>query len=187
MVIYSLAAGGSISVAHLFMAGRDPGAAARPLADRAGADHRATGTISRRAKWCRCGRRSRSRSTRSGASSPSSIILGGILVGRLHADRDRAAVACVYAVPGHDVRLSRLQMERAAAAWSARVVRTVGMVMIMIGFSVAFGYMMAIMRVPAAGAGVLRRDLRATSTPSCSTSTCCCCCSARSWTSRRCC
>ena len=31
----------------------------------------------------------------------------------------------------------------------ARVVRTVGMVMIMIGFSIAFGYMMAIMRVPA--------------------------------------
>jgi tripartite ATP-independent transporter DctM subunit len=30
-----------------------------------------------------------------------------------------------------------------------RVVRTVGMVMIMIGFSIAFGYMMAIMRVPA--------------------------------------
>jgi TRAP-type C4-dicarboxylate transport system permease large subunit len=29
------------------------------------------------------------------------------------------------------------------------VVRTVGMVMIMIGFSIAFGYMMAIMRVPA--------------------------------------
>src|SRR5947207_2157821 len=31
----------------------------------------------------------------------------------------------------------------------AHVLRTVGMVMIMIGFSVAFGYMMAIMRVPA--------------------------------------
>ena len=31
----------------------------------------------------------------------------------------------------------------------SRVVRTVGMVMIMIGFSVAFGYMMAIMQVPA--------------------------------------
>jgi tripartite ATP-independent transporter DctM subunit len=30
-----------------------------------------------------------------------------------------------------------------------RVIRTVGMVMIMIGFSIAFGYMMAIMRVPA--------------------------------------
>jgi tripartite ATP-independent transporter DctM subunit len=31
----------------------------------------------------------------------------------------------------------------------ARVVRTIGMVMIMIGFSIAFGYMMAIMRIPA--------------------------------------
>jgi hypothetical protein len=31
----------------------------------------------------------------------------------------------------------------------ARVVRTVGMVMIMIGFSIAFGYMMAILQVPA--------------------------------------
>ncbi len=30
-----------------------------------------------------------------------------------------------------------------------RVVRTVGMVMIMIGFSIAFGYMMAIMQMPA--------------------------------------
>jgi tripartite ATP-independent transporter DctM subunit len=30
-----------------------------------------------------------------------------------------------------------------------RVVRTVGMVMIMIGFSIAFGYMMAILQVPA--------------------------------------
>ena len=36
-----------------------------------------------------------------------------------------------------------------------RVVRTVGMVMIMIGFSVAFGYMMAIMQVPAKIDGVL--------------------------------
>jgi tripartite ATP-independent transporter DctM subunit len=33
-----------------------------------------------------------------------------------------------------------------------RVVRTVGMVMIMIGFSVAFGYMMALMRIPALAA-----------------------------------
>jgi tripartite ATP-independent transporter DctM subunit len=33
-----------------------------------------------------------------------------------------------------------------------RVVRTVGIVMIMIGFSVAFGYMMAIMQVPAKAA-----------------------------------
>ena len=31
----------------------------------------------------------------------------------------------------------------------ARVVRTVGMVMIMVGFSIAFGYMMAILQIPA--------------------------------------
>ena len=34
-------------------------------------------------------------------------------------------------------------------SWSRGVVRTVGIVMIMIGFSVAFGYMMALMQVPA--------------------------------------
>ena len=39
----------------------------------------------------------------------------------------------------------------------ARVVRTVGMVMIMIGFSIAFGYMMAIMRIPAMATAVLHR------------------------------
>jgi tripartite ATP-independent transporter DctM subunit len=42
-----------------------------------------------------------------------------------------------------DVKWSQLP------ALIARVVRTVGMVMIMIGFSIAFGYMMAIMRIPA--------------------------------------
>ena len=69
----------------------------------------------------------------------------------------------------------------------ARVVRTVGMVMIMIGFSIAFGYMMAIMRIPAKATAVLRRRSRATSTCSCSGSTSCCWCSAPSWIWRRCC
>ena len=46
---------------------RHPGAAARPVADRAGAHHRAPGEVSRKARWCRFARRSRSRSTRSGA------------------------------------------------------------------------------------------------------------------------
>ena len=40
-----------------------------------------------------------------------------------------------------------------------RVVRTVGMVMIMIGFSIAFGYMMAIMQRAGEGDRVLRRHL----------------------------
>ena len=59
-----------------------------------------------------------------------------------------AAVAVVYAFlvtmfVYRDVKWSQLP------ALIARVVRTVGMVMIMIGFSIAFGYMMAIMRIPA--------------------------------------
>ncbi len=65
----------------------------------------------------------------------------------LHADRIRRGRLHLL-VPGDDVHLSRLQMERAALL-VGRVVRTVGMVMIMIGFSIAFGYMMAIMQVPA--------------------------------------
>ena len=75
------------------------------------------------------------------------IIIGGILSRHLHADRVGGGRLRLR-VLRHHVRLSRLK-------WSelpqliARVVRTVGMVMIMIGFSIAFGYMMAIMRVPA--------------------------------------
>jgi tripartite ATP-independent transporter DctM subunit len=61
---------------------------------------------------------------------------------------ESAAVACVYAF------LVTMFVYR-DCKWSdlpklvARVVRTVGMVMIMIGFSIAFGYMMAILQVPA--------------------------------------
>ena len=45
----------------------DPGAAARPLADRARSHHRAPARLSRKARSCRCARRSRSPPTRSGA------------------------------------------------------------------------------------------------------------------------
>jgi tripartite ATP-independent transporter DctM subunit len=75
------------------------------------------------------------------------IIIGGILSG-VFTPTESGAIACVYAflvtmfVYG-DVKWSEVP------ALIGRVVRTVGMVMIMIGFSIAFGYMMAIMRVPA--------------------------------------
>src|SRR5215208_4744491 len=75
------------------------------------------------------------------------IILGGILSG-VFTPTESAAVACVYAF------LVTMFVYR-DCKWSelpklvARVVRTVGMVMIMIGFSIAFGYMMAILQVPA--------------------------------------
>jgi tripartite ATP-independent transporter DctM subunit len=64
---------------------------------------------------------------------------------------ESAAVACIYAFIVtmfiyRDYKWSELPL------LVARVVRTVGIVMIMIGFSVAFGYMMALMQVPAKAA-----------------------------------
>ena len=75
------------------------------------------------------------------------IIIGGILTG-VFTPTESGAVACIYALVVtlfvyRDYKISQIPM------LLARVVRTVGMVMIMIGFSVAFGYMMAIMQVPA--------------------------------------
>ena len=74
MIIYSIAAGGTISVAHLFMAGIIPGPAAGAVAHHPRSHHR----LSQRLPEGRGGparaRRSRSRSMRSGAwsRSPSS-------------------------------------------------------------------------------------------------------------------
>ena len=67
----------------------------------------------------------------------------------------------------------------------ARVVRTVGIVMIMIGFSVAFGYLMALMQVPAKAATSF--SVADDKYSLLLLITCCSWCSAPSWTSRRCC
>src|SRR5213592_2912423 len=122
MIIYSIAAGGTISVAHLFMGGiipalllglsliilvliiahRDkfPRGEIVPL--------RKALKIAIDAIW---------------GMITIAIILGGILSG-IFTPTESGAVACIYAF-------------------------LVAMVMIMIGFSIAFGYMMAIMRIPA--------------------------------------
>lgn len=145
-VIYSLAAGGTISVAHLFIAGIIPGLllglslmflcfyiARRdnfpkgeviPL--------RRAFKIAVEAFW---------------GLLTVFIIIGGILSG-VFTPTESAAVACIYSFlvtmfVYRDYKWSELPL------LVGRVVRTVGMVMIMIGFSVAFGYMMAIMQVPA--------------------------------------
>jgi tripartite ATP-independent transporter DctM subunit len=145
-VIYSLAAGGTISVAHLFIAGIIPGLllglslmflcfyiARRdnfpkgeviPL--------RRALKIAVEAFW---------------GLLTVFIIIGGILSG-VFTPTESAAVACIYSFlvtmfVYRDYKWSELPL------LVGRVVRTVGMVMIMIGFSVAFGYMMAIMQVPA--------------------------------------
>jgi tripartite ATP-independent transporter DctM subunit len=146
MIIYSIAAGGAISVAHLFMAGIIPAlmlglslmilvliisyrnsypkGEVIPL--------RQALYIAADAIW---------------GLVTIVIILGGILSG-IFTPTESAAVAVVYAFfvtmfVYRDVKWKELPK------LVARVVRTVGMVMIMIGFSIAFGYMMAIMRIPA--------------------------------------
>ncbi len=145
-VIYSLAAGGTVSVAHLFIAGVIPGllmgaslmALCLIIAYRNNFPKgdviplRQALKIAGDAVW---------------GLVTVIIILGGILSG-IFTPTESAAVACVWAF------LVTMFIYR-SYKWSelplmiGRVVRTVGMVMIMIGFSIAFGYMMAIMRVPA--------------------------------------
>lgn len=146
MVIYSLAAGGTVSVAHLFIGGIIPGlllglslmalcliiAHRRNFPKGEPVTLRQAGRIAIEAFW---------------GLVTVFIILGGILSG-IFTPTESAAIACVWAffvtvVIYRDYKLAELPH------MIGRVVRTVGMVMIMIGFSVAFGYMMAIMRIPA--------------------------------------
>jgi tripartite ATP-independent transporter DctM subunit len=146
MIIYSIAAGGTISVAHLFMAGIIPAlllglsliilvliiAQRQDFPKGEVVPLRQALKIALDAVW---------------GMITIAIILGGILSG-VFTPTEAGAVAVVYAFfvtmfVYRDVKWSEL------TKLIARVVRTVGMVMIMIGFSIAFGYMMAIMRVPA--------------------------------------
>src|SRR5262245_63350537 len=146
MIIYSLAAGGTISVAQLFMGGIVPAlllgrsliALVLVIAQR---EKFPKGEVVplRQALWIAL--------DAVWGLITVVIIVGGILSG-LFTPTESGAVACVYAFlvtmfVYRDVKWSELPK------LIARVVRTVGMVMIMIGFSIAFGYMMAIMRVPA--------------------------------------
>jgi tripartite ATP-independent transporter DctM subunit len=145
MIIYSLAAGGTISVAQLFMGGVIPAlllglsliVLVLVIAHRENFPKgevvplRQALRIALDAIW---------------GLVTIVIILGGILSG-VFTPTESAAVACVYAFfvtmfIYRDCKWSELPK------LIARVVRTVGMVMIMIGFSIAFGYMMAIMQIP---------------------------------------
>ena len=75
------------------------------------------------------------------------IIMGGILSG-VFTPTESAAVACVYAFLV-TMFIYRDYRWRELPHLVHRVVKTVAMVMMLIGFSVAFGYMMAIMQIPA--------------------------------------
>lgn len=145
-VIYSLAAGGTVSVAHLFVAGVIPGLllglslmilcliiAHREKFPKGEVIpfRRAIG-IALESFW---------------GLVTVFIILGGILSG-VFTPTESAAVASIYAFLV-TMLVYRDYKWREVPMMIARVVRTVGMVMIMIGFSIAFGYMMALMQVPA--------------------------------------
>jgi tripartite ATP-independent transporter DctM subunit len=146
MIIYSLAAGGSISVAHLFMAGVIPAlllglsliVLVLIIAHRENFPKgevvplRQALKIALDALW---------------GLGTIVIILGGILT-KVFTPTESGAVACVYAFLV-TMFVYRDCKWRDLPKLIARVVRTVGMVMIMIGFSIAFGYMMAILQVPA--------------------------------------
>ncbi|MCW5632230.1 MAG: TRAP transporter large permease [Rubrivivax sp.] len=145
-VIYSLAAGGTISVAHLFLAGVFPGllfgvclialvlwtAHRKNLPKGEPIALSDVPRIVREAVW---------------GLITIVIIMGGILSG-VFTPTESAAVACVYAFVV-TLFVYRDYRWRDLPHLMHRVVKTVAMVMMLIGFSVAFGYMMAIMQVPA--------------------------------------
>ena len=146
MIIYSLAAGGTVSVAHLFVGGVIPAlllglslivlvliiAHRDKLPKGEVVPFRQAVKIAIDAIW---------------GLITIGIILGGILSG-FFTPTESGAVACVYAF-FVTMFIYRDCKWRDLPMLIGRVVRTVGMVMIMIGFSIAFGYMMAILQVPA--------------------------------------
>ena len=145
-VIYSLAAGGTISVAHLFLAGIFPGllfglcliglvlwiSHKREYPKGEAIALKDVPKIVVDALW---------------GLVTVVIIMGGILSG-VFTPTESAAVACVYAFLVTFL-VYRDYKWRDLPHMIHRVVKTVSMVMMLIGFSVAFGYMMAIMQIPA--------------------------------------
>src|SRR5688572_8862595 len=145
-VIYSLAAGGTISVAHLFIAGIIPGllfglcliglvlwtAHKRGYPKSEPVSLSALPKIVADALW---------------GLGTVVIIMGGILSG-VFTPTESAAVACVYAFLVTFL-VYRDYKWRDLPRLIHRVIKTVAMVMMLIGFSVAFGYMMALMQIPA--------------------------------------
>ncbi len=145
-VIYSLAAGGTISIAHLFVAGVFPGlllgasliTLCLVMAHRHGypkgepIPFRQAIKMALEALW---------------GLGTMVIILGGILGGVFTAT-ESAAVACVYAFLV-TMLVYRDYRWRDLPHLVHRTVKTVAMVMILIAFASSFGYIMALMQLPA--------------------------------------
>jgi tripartite ATP-independent transporter DctM subunit len=144
-VIYSLAAGGSLSIAHLFLAGIVPGVMLglsimglclvisykRGYPKGEVVPFKEALKIAAGSFW---------------GLMTVVIILGGILSGVFTAT-EAGSIACVYAF-FVTMFIYREAKWKDLPQLLARVSRTVGMVMIMIGFSVSFAYIMALIRLP---------------------------------------
>jgi tripartite ATP-independent transporter DctM subunit len=145
-VIYSLAAGGTISVAQLFLAGVFPGLLFGAclvglilwIARKRHYPKEETVPLGRalviviEALW---------------GLGTIAIIMGGILSGVFTAT-ESAAVACVYAFLV-TMFVYRDYRWRDLPHLVHRTVKTVAMVMMLIGFSAAFAYLMALLQIPA--------------------------------------
>src|SRR4029079_3138504 len=146
MVIYSIATGGAVSIAHLFMGGIIPalllGLSLLILVL----------LIAHRDKFPKSEFVPFRQAIRAFINAiwgmiTVLILLAGILWG-ICTPPESGAIAVVYALIVSiffygDIKWADLP------ALIGRVIRTLGMVMIMIGFSISFGYMMALLRVPA--------------------------------------
>ncbi len=144
-VIYSLAAGGTISIAHLFLAGVLPGlllgltlmTMILVIAHTRQYPKGEVVSLWQAAKIC---------IDAFWGLLTMFIILGGILSG-VFTPTESAAVACIYAFI-ITMFVYRDYKWRELPLLVMRVVRTVGMVMMLIGFAAGFGYMMALMQLP---------------------------------------
>ena len=145
-IIYSIATGGTVSIAALFMAGVFPGllfgaciitlvliqARRRGFPASKAVPLRQALRIALDAVW---------------GLITIVIILGGILSGAFTAI-ESGAVACVYALFCTMVIYKEYKW-RELPRLIHRVTKTVAMVMMVIGFAAGFGYLMAIMQLPA--------------------------------------
>jgi tripartite ATP-independent transporter DctM subunit len=145
-VIYSLAAGGSISIASLFLAGIIPGLllGLSIIALVLFISHKNNypkGEVVplKQALWIAL--------DSFWGLMTIVVIIGGILSGVFTAT-EAGSIACAYAFLV-SMFIYRECKWRDLPKLLARVARTVGMVMIMIGFSVAFAYLMALIQLPA--------------------------------------
>ncbi len=153
MIIYAAAAGVSISLADLFLAGVVPGLV--------------TGLLLMGAAWGVAVKRGYPRGTfpgwvaflRAGVAAipgliAALIIVLGVLSG-VFTPTESSAIAVVYTIFAGVVVYRSLSWEKFVAATTASI-RTTAMVMIIIGAAAAFGWLLALLGAPEQLAGLLR-------------------------------